>query len=216
MIVFAIAAVVRDLIPWDYETFAKAEVCDEHSWLVGAFTPEVRQVVGTLPSGREVMALGDTAHSLDPIGGQGANSGNKMTQVFVEAIVERGDKPFDAAWMRASFDRFWQRHRFCDILNNTLLEPITAPGRRLLISQYGSTGKPDDTSPQQQIADLFVENFNDPILLTEAFHDDAKAKTVVKKAFGSTSLPFVKGAFGVAKGQLRQRLGLPPGHPGTA
>jgi len=208
--------VVRDLIPWDYETFAKAEVCDEHSWLVGAFTPEVRQVVGTLPSGRIVMALGDTAHSLDPIGGQGANSGNKMTQVFVEAILQRGDRPFDAAWMRESFDRFWQRHRFCDVLNNTLLEPITASGRRLLICQYGSTGKPDDASPQQQIADLFVENFNDPILLTEAFHDDTKAKAVVKKAFGSTSLPFVKGAFGVAKGQVRQRLGLPPGHPGTA
>jgi hypothetical protein len=118
--------------------------------------------------------------------------------------------------MRASFDSFWQRHRFCDVLNNTLLEPITAPGRRLLISQYGSTGKPDDTSPQQQIADLFIENFNDPILLTEAFHDDAKAKAVVKKAFGSTSRPFLKGAFGIAKGQLRQKIGLPPGHPGTA
>ena len=66
--------VVREIMPWDYEVFEKGEVCDEHSWLVGAFTPEVRHVVGTLPSGRQVMALGDTAHSLDPIGGQGANS----------------------------------------------------------------------------------------------------------------------------------------------
>jgi hypothetical protein len=63
---------------------------------------------------------------------------------------------------------------------------------------------------------MFVENFNDPILLTEAFHDDDKAKAVVKKAFGSTSLPFLKGAFGIAKGQIRQKLGRPPGHPGTA
>lgn len=208
--------VVRDLMPWDSETFEKAEVCDEHSWLVGAFTPEVRQVAGTLPSGRHVMALGDTAHSLDPIGGQGANSGNKMTQVFVESIVARGDKAFDADWMRQTFDRFWDRHRFCDVLNNTLLEPLTAPGRRLLISQYGSTGKPDDDSPQQRIADMFIENFNDPILLTEAFHDDAKAKQVVRKVFGSTSLPFIKGAAKIAKGQIRQKLGLPPGHPGTA
>jgi hypothetical protein len=206
---------VREFIPWDYEVFEKGEVCDEHSWLVGTLTPEVRQVVGTLPSGRHVMALGDTAHSLDPIGGQGANNGNKMTQVFVDSIIARGDKPFDAAWMRASFDRFWQRHRLSEVLNNTLLEPLTAPGRRLLITQYGSTGKPNDDSPQQQLADLFVENFADPTLLTEAFHNDAKAKYIIKKLFGSTSRPFLNGAFGIAKGQIRQKLGRPPRHPGT-
>ena len=87
--------VIRELIPWDYEVFEKGELCDEHSWLVGAFTPEVRQVVGTLPSGRVVMALGDTAQSLDPIGGQGANNGSKMTQTYIDAIAERGDLPFD-------------------------------------------------------------------------------------------------------------------------
>lgn len=207
--------VVRDVMPWDYEVFEKAQICDENAWLIGGFTPEVRQVVGTLPSGRHVMALGDTAHSLDPIGGQGANNGSKMTQVFVESIVERGDLPLDAPWMRATFERFWQRHRYCDMLNNTLLEPLTSAGKKLLIAQYGSTGKPDDDSPQQKLADIFIENFNDPILLTEAFHDDAKAKKVLRDTFGSASLPVLKGALGVAKGQLRQKMGLRSGHPGT-
>ena len=54
------------------------------------------------------------------------------------------------------------------------------------------------------------------VLAYGATPDDAKAKQVVKKAFGSTSLPFLKGAVGIAKGQIRQKLGLPPGHPGTA
>lgn len=205
---------VRQFMPWDRDVFEKGEICDENSWLIGAITPEVRQIVGTLPSGRHVMALGDTAHSLDPIGGQGANNGNKMTQVFVESIIARGEKPFDAAWMRGTFDRFWERHRLGEILNNTLLEPLTAAGRRLLISQYGSTGKADDKSPQQQLANLFVDNFANPTLLTEAFHDDGKAKLTVKKIFGSTSRPFLKGAFGVAKGQMRQKFGLRSGHPG--
>jgi hypothetical protein len=88
-------------------------------------------------------------------------------------------------------------------------------GKRLLMAQYGSTGRPDDESPQQQLADNFIENFNNPILLTDAFLDDLKAKKVIHNIFGSSSLPFVKGAFGVAKGQLRQKIGMAARHPGT-
>jgi hypothetical protein len=206
-------AAIRELMPWDYEMFEKGELCDEYSWLIGGFTPEVRQVVGTLPSGRIVMALGDTAQSLDPIGGQGANNGNKMTQVYVDAILQRGDLPFDAAWMRATFDRFWQRHRYCDMLNNTLLEPLTPAARLLLLAQYGSTGRPGDESPQQRLADLFSDNFNDPIMMTEALHDRARARQVIRGAFGSTSMPLLRGALSVAGGQVRQKIGLAARHP---
>jgi 2-polyprenyl-6-methoxyphenol hydroxylase-like FAD-dependent oxidoreductase len=207
--------VVRDLTPWDYEKFEKGEICDENAWLVGGVMPEVRKVVGTLPSGRVVMALGDTAHSLDPIGGQGANNGNKMAQAYVAAIAKRGTLGFDAAWMQSTFDQFWERHHHGDLLNNTLLEPLPAAGKRLLMSQYGSTGMPDDESPQQRLADLFIENFNNPKLLTDAFHDDVKAKKIIGDIFGSTALPFVKGAAGVAKGQFRQKIGFSARHPGT-
>lgn len=206
--------VMKDMTPWDYEWFKDAEPCDENSWLVGTFVPEVRQVVGTLPSGRHLMALGDTAQSLDPIGGQGANNGNKMTRMFVESIVERGDKPFDADWMRAAFDRFWERHRYIEMFNNTLLEPLTEPGKTLLIAQYGSTAAPGDTSPQQKIADQFVENFNDPIRMTEALHDAQKANDIVEDAYGSSTWPIVKGKARIGLGQVRQKLGRPAGHPG--
>jgi hypothetical protein len=208
---------IREYMPWDSELFADAEVCDENAWLAGQFTPEVRQVVGTLPSGRHVMAIGDTAQSLDPIGGQGANNGNKMVRVVTESIAERGDRPFDADWMRSTFDRFWERHHWIDKFNNTLLEPLTPPGRRLLIAQYGSDGKVGNDSPQQRIADLFIENFNDPIVLTEAFHDKERASAVIREAFGSHWLPpFLKGGRRIARGQLRQKLGKPAGHPGTS
>ena len=206
---------IREYMPWDDEPFANAEVCDENAWLVGQLTPEVRQVVGTLPSGRTVMAIGDTAHSLDPIGGQGANNGNKMVRVVVEEIEAREDRPFDPGWMRATFDRFWERHRWIEKFNNTLLEPLTPAGRLLLISQYGSDAKPENDSPQQRIADLFIENFNDPMQLTDAFHDADKAREVLRETFGGTRAPLLKGALGIAKAQLRQRLGRPAGHPGT-
>lgn len=206
---------VREYMPWDYELLKDGELADEHAWLTGQFTPEVRQVVGTLPSGRQVMAIGDTAHSLDPIGGQGANNGNKMVRIVVEEIAARGEGPFDAEWMRATFDRFWERHHWIEKFNDTLLEPLTSPGRTLLISQYGSDAKPDNESPQQKIADLFIENFNDPALITDAFHDKERARAVVEEVFGSSRMPFLKGALAIARGQLRQKLGRPAGHPGT-
>jgi hypothetical protein len=206
---------IREYMPWDYELLKDGELADENAWLAGEFTPEVRQVVGTLPSGRHVMAIGDTAHSLDPIGGQGANNGNKMVRIVVEEIAARGEGPFDADWMRATFDRFWERHHWIERFNDTLLEPLTPAGRTLLISQYGSDAKPGNDSPQQKIADLFIENFNDPALITEAFHDKEKANEIVREAFGSTRIPFLRGALRIGRGQLRQKLGRPAGHPGT-
>jgi 2-polyprenyl-6-methoxyphenol hydroxylase-like FAD-dependent oxidoreductase len=206
---------IREYMPWDYESFASAEVADENAWVLGMFTPEVRQVVGTLPSGRHVLALGDTAHSLDPIGGQGANNGNKMTKMLVESIAERGEGPFDAAWMNETHERFWQRHHRIDRFNNLLLEPLTPAGKLLLLSQYGSTGTLDDASPQQRLANMFLENFNDATLLTDAFVDKERARATLRELFGSARAPVVKGGLGVARGQLRQKLGRAPGHPGT-
>ncbi len=208
-------AAIRELTPWDRESFEHARICDENAWLVGAITPEIRHVVGTLPSGRHVMALGDTAQSLDPIAGQGANSGNKMAQVYAVAVAERGDLPFDADWMRATFERFWARHGDCDRLTSTLLEPLSPAGGMLLTAQYGSTGCPDDDSPQQRIANAFIDNFNDPIELTDALHDVGRAKQVISDAFGSATRPLVWGRLRLARGQLRQRLGRPAGHPGS-
>jgi 2-polyprenyl-6-methoxyphenol hydroxylase-like FAD-dependent oxidoreductase len=208
--------VIRDMTPWDAAWLADAEVCDENSWLVGAFTPEVRQVVGTLPSGRNVMALGDTAQSLDPIGGQGANNGNKMTRTFVEAIAARGDRPFDADWMRQTMNAFWERHHWIDDFNNTLLEPITDAGKLLLMAQYGSTARPGADGGQQKIANLFCDNFNDPRILTDAFHDTERAKQVIREAFGGNPrAAIIRGQAKIARGQLRQVLGRPAGHPGT-
>jgi 2-polyprenyl-6-methoxyphenol hydroxylase-like FAD-dependent oxidoreductase len=207
--------IIRRFAPWDYEWVRDSEPCDDNSWIVGTFTPEVRHVVGTLPSGRTVMALGDTAHSLDPIGGQGANNGSNMSKVFVDAIVERGDGPFDADWMRATFDRFWERWQWRERFNNTLLVPLTKAGKLLLVSTYGSTAREDDVSPQQRLADAFIDNFDDPAVLTPGFHDEDEAKRILKETFGSSTRPYLRGMAKIARGQLRHKLGRDQGHPGT-
>jgi hypothetical protein len=62
---------------------------------------------------------------------------------------------------------------------------------------------------------MFIENFNDPALLTDAFHEKDKAQAVLRETFGGTRTPLLKGGLGIARAQLRQRLGRPAGHPGT-
>src|SRR5262249_51237331 len=79
----AAKAIIPELMPWEAAWGADAELADTNGWLVGAVTPTIRDPVGRLPSGRVVMPLGDTAMSLDPIGGQGANLGNKFARHIV-------------------------------------------------------------------------------------------------------------------------------------
>ncbi|MBN9624439.1 MAG: FAD-dependent oxidoreductase, partial [Actinobacteria bacterium] len=148
----AAKGVIEELMPWDYEWLRDAEPVDENAWQRGAFAPTVRKPVASLPSGRNALALGDAAQTLDPIGGQGANNGNKMAKNLVECILERGDGPFDPEWMQSTFDRFWDRHRHIEMWNNTLLEPMPESGMKFQQAAYGASGRADDTSPQQRLA----------------------------------------------------------------
>ncbi len=209
--------VTKEMVPWDYDWMKNSELADPNAWLVGSFVPEVRRAVGTLPSGQVVMSLGDTNHSLDPIGGQGANNGNKMARTLVNCILERKDLPFDAAWMAGTFEKFWERHRFIEKFNNTLLEPLTAAGKEFLIATYGSTGELKNTRGCQAVANAFVENFNDPMQLADAFHDMTKAREAIEKLTGHSWIrSAIRGRARIAWAQMRQRLGLPSGHPGTS
>jgi len=205
--------VIRELIPWDYAWAKDMEVADPHGWLIGGVAPTVRSPVGRLPSGRVVTPLGDTAVSLDPIGGQGANSGNKMAKNLVEQIVAHDDRAFDAAWMTATFERYWARHGAPTVrFNNLLLEPIPSPAKQILIAQYGSNGVRADV--RQKIADAFACNFEDPALHTDVMDDGKKAHGfIADQAGGGWLWPVVSGAAGVGREQLRQAFGGQPRHP---
>jgi hypothetical protein len=207
--------VVREHIPWDWNWFKDATLTDDNGWLVGSFIPGPRHVVGTLPSGRQVMALGDTAHSVDPIGGQGANNGYRQVMDLLECVADRGDQAFDECWMRATFDQYWNRvGRASNEFNDLLLAELTKPGIKLLTAQYGSTGREDDDSVNQRIANLFCENFDDPTTLTPAFTNMELAKKVIRDAGGGVLNSGLIQTMNIAKGQLRQAVGLPrSSHP---
>lgn len=205
--------VIADLMPWDSAWYRDAQAADPHGWLVGSVPPTVREPVGRLPSGRVVMPLGDTAISMDPIGGQGANLGNKYARHLCAAIAAHPEATFDATWMTAAFEAFWSDQGAATVrFNNILLEPLSPAGKLLMISQYGSNGLGD--TPQQRVADLVVENFLDPRLYTSAFVDKAAARAAIAKATGrSWRAQFLGGALRVGTKQLGRVFGIAPKHP---
>jgi hypothetical protein len=205
-------ALIRELMPWEAAWAADIELADPEGWLVGSVTPTVREPVGRLPSGRVVMPIGDTAIALDPIAGQGANLGNKMVQHVIAAISAAPDATFDAGWMTRTFEAFWADHGAPTVaFNNAFLEPLTAAGKLLLISQSGSDGTSD--TPRQRIANAVFENFADPRRNTSAFLDPRAARKLIAELSGhSWHREFLGGALRVGSGQLRRVFGSGPAH----
>jgi len=213
----AVKQCIRQYTPWDYNWVKDAVLADEHAWLVGSFVPQVKKPFATLASGKSVMPIGDTAISLDPIAGQGANCGNKMVRNMVQCIEAHEDRLFDAAWMTTTFEKFWSRHKAIVYFNDILLNDMTPAGKELLIAQYGSTGRSDDSTVQQLIANAVAENFNDPALYTSAFNDVREARKLIEQISERHWLTMkLRGLSKIAKGQIRQKLGLDPHHPSLA
>lgn len=204
--------VIRELMPWNAAWAADIELADPQGWLVGAVIPTVREPVGRLASGRVVMPIGDTAISLDPIGGQGANLGNRLVRHIVAAVAAAPAARFDAGWMTRTFEAFWADHAAAAVmLTNVFLEPMTAAGKLLLISQYGSNGVSD--SARQRIADAVLENFADPRLITHALSDNHAARKLVAQLSGhSWYRQFLGGALRLGAGQLGRLFGLGPAY----
>jgi hypothetical protein len=117
--------------------------------------------------------------------------------------------------MVQTFEHFYrQTGGITYTFNNLLLEPITTPGKKLLIAQYGSDGRRRGANGRQRIADAFIDNFDDANVLTPAFLDSAKAHAAIREKTAKPWLAAVAGgALGVVKAQLRQKLGRTPGHP---
>jgi len=204
--------VIRELIPEDAARIEHMELADPEGWLVGSVTPTVREPVARLPSGRVVMPLGDTAISVDPVSGQGANLGNKLAHHIVGAVAAAPDARFDAEWMTRTFEGFWADHGAATVqFTNVLLEHMTAAGKLLLISQHGSDGVSD--SPKQKIANAVLENFADPRRITNAFVDKRAARKLIGELSGhSWRREFLGGALRVRAGQLRRVFGARPAY----
>ena len=115
--------ILEKFLPWEADRCGGIELTDDMGTLVGRFAPVVRRAVCKLPSGRAVLGMADVVVLNDPITGQGSNTASKAASVYMKSILERGQKPFDPAWMQQTFDAFWNYAQWVVKWTNSLLTP---------------------------------------------------------------------------------------------
>ncbi|WP_271911379.1 styrene monooxygenase/indole monooxygenase family protein [Vreelandella alkaliphila] len=114
---------LRTYAPWEAARCQDVQLTDDNGILAGRFPPTVRKPVATLPSGRQVLGIADALVVNDPITGQGSNNGAKCSRVYLDAILARGDAPFDRAWMEDTFETYWGYAKDVVSWTNSLLLP---------------------------------------------------------------------------------------------
>src|SRR5260370_260497 len=112
--------ILDTFIPLEGERCRDIELTDDKGILAGRFPPIVRKPICKLPSGDLALGMGDVVVANDPITGQGANTVSKAASIYLQRILERGDKPFDAQWMHQTFDPFWDSAQWAVKWTNSL------------------------------------------------------------------------------------------------
>ena len=164
--------ILEQFLPWEAERTADVTLTDDNGILAGRFPPTVRRPVGMLPSGAVVLGLADVVVLNDPITGQGSNNASKCAASYLTSILEHGDRPFDAAFMQATFDRYWDYARYVAGWTNALLAP---PPQHVLDLLGAATDNP-------RIARRFANGFDDPRDFFHWFMDPGKASAYLAEA----------------------------------
>lgn len=144
--------ILDTFLPWEAERCRNIELTDDNGILAGRFPPTIRRPVATLPSGRQVLGIGDAVCLNDPITGQGSNNASKAAAVYLKRILDHGDQPFDAAWMQGTFDAFWDYAQWVVQWTNMLLLP---PPPFILEIMGTACAEP-------RLAHRMANGFNDP------------------------------------------------------
>ncbi|MCT2583723.1 styrene monooxygenase/indole monooxygenase family protein [Actinophytocola gossypii] len=160
-----ILELMRTYVPWEYERSRNAELTDQGGALVGGYTPVVRRPVGELPSGTTVLGMADVVVANDPITGQGSNNASHCAALYLEAILAHGERPFDRAWMEATFAKYWEYAQHVTQWTNAMLQP--PPPHVLEI--IGAAGQ------IPAVARRFANGFSDPTDFQHWFMSPDKA-----------------------------------------
>jgi hypothetical protein len=157
---------MRTYVPWEYDRCGSVELTDDKATLAGGYTPVVRQPIGSLPSGGRVLGMADVVVANDPITGQGSNNASKCAASYLRSILDRGDQPFDEAWMRTTFDDYWADAQHATVWTNAMLMPPPPHVMNIL----GTAGA------VPAVASRFVNGFADPSDFANWFLDPEKAE----------------------------------------
>lgn len=162
--------ILEQFVPWEFARAGAVRLTDTSGVLSGRFPPTVRHPVAKLPSGRFVLGMADVACLNDPVTGQGSNNASKCAEVYRRRILERGTSAFDAEWMQATFEAYWEYARFVTGWTNAMLLPPPPHVLELLLAAAG----------RKDIAEWFVNAFDDPRDFFPRLSDPAAAAEFIK------------------------------------
>ena len=166
---------MEKFVPWEYERARDVELTDWGGTLAGRYAPVVRDPVGTLPSGGTVLGMADVVVANDPITGQGSNNASKCAAIYLDRILAHGDRPYDEAFMRGTFDQFWDYAQYPTTWTNAMLQPPPPHAVQVLGA----------ASEHQAIADRFANGFNDPRDFFSWFMNPALAASYLEDVVGA-------------------------------
>ncbi|MDI9973350.1 styrene monooxygenase/indole monooxygenase family protein [Rhodococcus sp. IEGM 1307] len=168
--------VLRDFLPWEAERCESVSLTDDLGVLAGRLTPTVRRPVATLLSGTPVLGMADVVVLNDPLTGQGSNNASKCAASYLDSIVARGDRAFDAEFQQSTFEKYWEYAQYVTAFTNSMLAPPPPHVLELL----GAAG----SAPE--LASRFVEGFNNPTTLFDWFTDPDEARKVLDTSYASS------------------------------
>jgi flavin-dependent dehydrogenase len=163
--------ILAKFLPWEAERCQNIELTDENGILAGRFAPTVRKPVCKLPSGKMVLGMGDVVVLNDPVTGQGSNTACKCAKVYLDSILEHGDKAFDAAWMQQTFETFYGYAQWVAKWTNSLLTP---PPPQVLQLMGAASQIP-------KLAGIIANGFNNPPDYNPWWFDAAEAEKLIQR-----------------------------------
>ena len=161
--------------PWEAERAADVKLTDDNGILTGRFAPVVRKPVGTLPSGRHVLGMGDAVVLNDPITGQGSNNAAKTADIYLKRILGHGQGAFDAEWMQQTFDEYWGGYAHWVV---TWTNAMLAPPPPHVLELLGAAQQ------VPAIASRFANGFDNPPDFGDWFLDPEKAAAYLAEVGG--------------------------------
>ncbi len=161
--------ILEKFMPWEAERCRKIELTDDNGVLAGRFPPTVRKPVAKLLSGGFALGMADVVATNDPITGQGSNTASKAAAIYMESIVNRGNRPFDVAWAQATFEKFWDYAKWVVRWTNSLLTP---PEPQVLQLMGAATQLPE-------LARKIANGFNNPPDYNPWWFDPKEAEALI-------------------------------------
>lgn len=185
--------ILRRHFPHEYPRFENSTLNDPGAGLRGRINPVVRSAVGTLPSGRSIMGMGDAIMLNDSLTGQGSNNATLAADHYARAIDARGEGDFDSGWMERTFDEFWRGWgQFSTVWTNSML-------RERKPWQLEVLAKAQD---HDSLATALTNGFDDPRTLFPWWFEPEEAAAFIERAAAEESAVFDMRDFRSTLGQF--------------